>query len=425
MELWNLELGSTMTDRDALYRAVLDNPDDDTLRLVYADAVEEAGDPRRAAFIRTRVELALLPEYDPGAIQARYHDQKKKVDGGRWITELPPLPDGLSWARDPFRRGLPAAIQARDGAAFVAHADALFDLYPVEWLELADTLLKDTAELAACPWLNRIRHLSLARGTSGPAVRRLLGSEHFERLGSLHIGPQMTTTATVNEIVRSRVFKELTALSVQEDRRGGGAIAGQLANLANPPKLTKLDLSSNRLTAEHLERLVAAPVLGAVEELDLSDNHLGSEGVAVLARAKLPNLRTLHLLRTRPTPGGVSVLVGAEFFRSLRSLSLGGNNLPSPAATWLAGAPAGNLRVLDLRENRLGDRGAETLACSANLSGLLVLDLAESQLGATGADALARSQTLAGLLYLNVYGNALPVDAAARLRKRFGDRVFL
>src|SRR3982750_1484334 len=100
-----------MNDREALYRAVLDNPDDDTLRLVYADALEESGDPRRATFVRTHVELSRIPEYDPASIRARYYDKKQKSAGGRWIAELPPLPNGLSWGRDPFRRGMLGAIQ--------------------------------------------------------------------------------------------------------------------------------------------------------------------------------------------------------------------------------------------------------------------------------------------------------------------------
>lgn len=34
-----------MTDLEALYRAVLASPDEDTPRLAYADEVEERGDP--------------------------------------------------------------------------------------------------------------------------------------------------------------------------------------------------------------------------------------------------------------------------------------------------------------------------------------------------------------------------------------------
>ena len=38
--------------------AIIANPDDDTVRLVAADFLEEHGDPERAAFIRIQVELA-------------------------------------------------------------------------------------------------------------------------------------------------------------------------------------------------------------------------------------------------------------------------------------------------------------------------------------------------------------------------------
>ena len=50
-----------MTDPDALYAAILDNPADDTPRLVYADMLDDTGDPGladRAAFIRCQIELS-------------------------------------------------------------------------------------------------------------------------------------------------------------------------------------------------------------------------------------------------------------------------------------------------------------------------------------------------------------------------------
>jgi len=124
-----------MTDLDALLRAVLDHPDDDTPRLIYADALEDVGGSERAAFIRTQVELARLPEYDPLWVRTRHTPWL--ISGGAFILQLPELPDGLGWSpREPFRRGFPAAVQARDGAAFVAGADALFAAHPVEDLEL-------------------------------------------------------------------------------------------------------------------------------------------------------------------------------------------------------------------------------------------------------------------------------------------------
>lgn len=53
-----------MTTRDALWRSILENPDDDTPRLVLADWLDEHGSKKnaaRAAFIRLQVELARTP----------------------------------------------------------------------------------------------------------------------------------------------------------------------------------------------------------------------------------------------------------------------------------------------------------------------------------------------------------------------------
>jgi uncharacterized protein (TIGR02996 family) len=52
-----------MTERDALYRAVMLHPDDDTPRLVFADYLDENGEGDRAEFIRTQIELPTV-RYD-------------------------------------------------------------------------------------------------------------------------------------------------------------------------------------------------------------------------------------------------------------------------------------------------------------------------------------------------------------------------
>jgi uncharacterized protein (TIGR02996 family) len=50
-----------VTDRADLLAAILANPDDDNVRLVYADWLQEHGDDARAEFIRVQIELAKLP----------------------------------------------------------------------------------------------------------------------------------------------------------------------------------------------------------------------------------------------------------------------------------------------------------------------------------------------------------------------------
>ncbi|VTU01084.1 leucine-rich repeat-containing protein typical subtype : Leucine-rich repeat-containing protein typical subtype OS=Herpetosiphon aurantiacus (strain ATCC 23779 / DSM 785) GN=Haur_4051 PE=4 SV=1: LRR_7: LRR_6: LRR_6: LRR_6 [Gemmataceae bacterium] len=413
-----------MTDPDALYRAILAAPDDDTLRLVYADAVEEAGDPRRAAFIRTQVQLAHVPDWDPAWVRVRHHE--RDLMPGAWARDLPALPDGLDWARDPFRRGLPAHVEVEDAGTFLTHADDLFEQYPVEALVLRNSQLSTARQFAASPWVGRLVRLAITQGMGAPTARWLLGATHYERLRELHIGAVLTTTETATAVVRSRMFRQLTTLSCRDDRAGGQTLVNELTRLADPPQLKVLDLSGNRLDPERMARLVAAPALAAVEELDLSDNNLRAESLQALAAARLPHLKSLHLLRTHPEGQGVAAVARAGFLPQLRSLSLGGCYLNPPSAVALVRTAAvANLRVLDLRENALGDRGATTLANSPHLKNLVHLDLASNLIEDAGANALAESPYLDGLIHLDLHGNLPTPAAAARLRKRFGDRVFL
>ena len=58
-----------MTDRDALYRAILAHPDDDTPRLVYADWLEENGRAEEAEFIRVECRLEAGHPDDPDHVE--------------------------------------------------------------------------------------------------------------------------------------------------------------------------------------------------------------------------------------------------------------------------------------------------------------------------------------------------------------------
>ncbi|MBM3982812.1 MAG: TIGR02996 domain-containing protein, partial [Planctomycetes bacterium] len=58
---------AVMTDLAALEAAIIDAPTDRTVRLVYADALDESGAPgaaARAEFVRAQIEIEALPETD-------------------------------------------------------------------------------------------------------------------------------------------------------------------------------------------------------------------------------------------------------------------------------------------------------------------------------------------------------------------------
>jgi uncharacterized protein (TIGR02996 family) len=71
-----------MTTDEGFLQAILDDVEDDALRLVYADWLEEHGQPERAEFIRVQVELArldltmnLIGEAGRKALRERFGDR--------------------------------------------------------------------------------------------------------------------------------------------------------------------------------------------------------------------------------------------------------------------------------------------------------------------------------------------------------------
>src|SRR5262245_51635979 len=80
---------TSMTDGDALRRAILAEPDDDTPRLVYADWLQENGNTDRAEFIRAQIEAVRAEPFGPKARKADERaDGILKVYRHVWTREL-------------------------------------------------------------------------------------------------------------------------------------------------------------------------------------------------------------------------------------------------------------------------------------------------------------------------------------------------
>jgi uncharacterized protein (TIGR02996 family) len=86
-----------MTHDNAFRRDIIENPDDDTPRLVYADWLDEHGQPERAEFIRVQCELARMPAGDPrrAELEAREREllyrRRSGIDCHRYADSLPTL----------------------------------------------------------------------------------------------------------------------------------------------------------------------------------------------------------------------------------------------------------------------------------------------------------------------------------------------
>lgn len=142
-----------MTNDDRLLKAILDDPDDDAVRLVYSDWLEEQGDVARAEFIRAGVELAAL-DHDLGlcgrpncekcdlAIPLT-HKQRQLLTGngttwaGRAVITACEVGFGWEW-----ERGFVHEIRCT-GNAWVANADGILASHPVRYVYF---LLRPTIE---------------------------------------------------------------------------------------------------------------------------------------------------------------------------------------------------------------------------------------------------------------------------------------
>jgi uncharacterized protein (TIGR02996 family) len=111
--------------KDAFLQAIREAPQDDSLRLVYADWLTDHGEGDRGEFIRVQVELARLPPADArrSAMQRRERELLNAHEAA-WRAELPSLP-AVAWG--PFVRGFAETMHIPDRQLFLNHLDGCFD----------------------------------------------------------------------------------------------------------------------------------------------------------------------------------------------------------------------------------------------------------------------------------------------------------
>src|SRR5262245_3775519 len=152
-----------MSTEQGLLRAILDEPDDDTHRLVYADWLEERGDPR-AEFIRDQMALAGMEEWDVRrrAILER-SDQFIRANHEKMVAPLSAL--GVTHCE--FSRGFVHTVWLKL-STFLAQAETLFSMAPIVGVRLTSDFLS-IRPLARSSYLGRLRRLNLSewRGLLG------------------------------------------------------------------------------------------------------------------------------------------------------------------------------------------------------------------------------------------------------------------
>lgn len=353
-----------------LVELVLARPDDDAPRLVYADWLDERGNPR-GEFIRLQCALCRLTPDDPRRPTLVERERLLLTrHRGEWDHQMSGLADGWD-----YRRGFADAARGT-ARLFLERGGQLLRTAPIRELEVHDVSGLLTP-LAQAPWLDRLRGLTVF-ASRNPAVAPTLA--------------------------RSPQVKSLHSLRLARNAIGDGGAAA-LAGSPYLGQLRELDLAENRLGPPAARALAASSCLRMVESLDLSGNAVGADGARTLiASSILTRLTRLRLARN--SVGFAKVLADSPGLDRLEELDLSGNELGDAGVRDLAGSPhLTRLRRLGLSGNDLSVNAVRELSASAGLGCLQGLDLADNRLDDDAVRFLVDTPAFGKLTELNLAGN--------------------
>jgi uncharacterized protein (TIGR02996 family) len=383
-----------MTDREMLMRAIQENPDEDTPRLAYADALEEQGNDQRnqyfldwAELIRVQIEFARVDRYSARWLELA-HQQAALFK--RRKNDWPPL-WGSRLGRAAYRRGF---WESRQFGASEGKLHKSFDLAVagnplrgVRFQTLEDAGKSAVSAIARHPGLARVETLDFFRSRQ-TLVRKFL-SVVTPRMPKLRaLGLSLFALTAASELLTELSIPNLTALDLSSDMRLGSILLPdeRPESLFHSPTLNRvrwLDLFQSCVTADAAHALAHSPVLKELRYLNLGaqrsrdDSTLGHDIAEALASGPLVrNLEVLSLSGQWIGPHGLAALLRSPLLANVRELDLAGNDLGDEGAIALAGCPhLTALRKLNLSDNGIGNAGIEALLASPHLKSLRILTL--------------------------------------------------
>lgn len=375
--------------------AILAEPDRDGHRLIYADWLEENGNPERAEFIRIQIERELLPHWHVRQIPLKVRERELlNQHAESWKKNLPELEDrvsgvgGMKWGG--FKRGFVADAWFDSFDALKKHASQCWDATPLD------------AVSVRC--LGSIKQI-----TPVPQLREL----------HLHAG--FVDSDRAQQFAQSPVLSTLRTLSIPNCHLGAEGFAALLdsPHLGN---LVTLLAPSNFLGNAGINALPNAVSLDSLDSLDLSevrgygqydeDPMIDSQGMEALAQwPKLKQIRSLNLSGNLPGSEGIFALLDSPYASGLKALALRSCSLSPRILEEFAEARENvNLDFLDLGDNLLTTQGTEHLAKASCLRNVKVLNVDRCEISSEGMQALAPAPFRESLhrLNLNYNGFGLP-----------------
>ena len=460
-----------MSDREAFVAAVAAAPEDDLPRLVFADWLDENGDPERAEFVRVQCELAKPAVWqDTEFREPLLARMRALLDAHRqqWMVPVvatlgfsgddPLAPARVAeppsfWRRVSGRLGLirgpqviPPESQVQeirddfDGRSSTVNFTAeRADGSPrPDWVgwELSrgfvDHLSINPArfpESASLVELFRIEPVSgldvlLTEGGESDQWRRLAG-EHLNRVRTLrlvrvHPYGQFDPRPLVETVVRSPHLTGVRRLEL------GGPVNPNPAwsicpAVVRSPLFRRITHLSAVRARDLISHLLHVPADVALRVLDLED----CGPLADLHRVPFRDrIEALILAESGSDSSGV-FRPGDAVWPRLRMLDLKGWRPNWGQAEVFTTNQFPVLRELFVGRQYLDPDGANSLAAALFLPQLEILDLSYNRLGDLEALAIADRLDPKRVRHLDLTGNPLSQTVGEELVSRFGDRVYI
>ena len=226
-------------DESALLQSVIDDPDADAPRLVFADFLDDRagpGDADRAEFIRVSIEAEPLLDASPRAVELRDRaDFLLQSNAARWQPRSIPAADGVAFY---YRRGFIEQVTL-PATRFFAQPNAVFGVGPVRSLRLACRGRVSALAVSQCAQLSKLRALELSGDLDDSCLEQVAQSPHLRDLVELAFAGHTATDAGVAALGRAE-WPRLEVLAL----RPRGAVSelawGALRHSTAMPRLRML-----------------------------------------------------------------------------------------------------------------------------------------------------------------------------------------
>ena len=255
----------------ALLAAVIANPDDDAVRLVYADSLLDRGDVR-GELIRLQCELRAGALRDPRRPAIRAREQELLASLGsamagdvEWIAE-----------RYVIRRGLVDSVTIR-ASKLARHGKAIVAAHPIRHVRVLVDNAREFAKLGELEVLARIPLIEIS-GVTNNANKCMAQPEVL-------IGTRLFATTERLEFLDMKFGTETD--------RGWQNLIAEL----HAPRLRALGFDSCGLGPAALDLLAQPTMLPSVRALRIGSPELsrGDQSDRIVALAERPHLRSLEL----------------------------------------------------------------------------------------------------------------------------------